>query len=112
MRRAALFPPYALFLRIVLSGPVEEPLAADAERCAAGLRQAIETALAGAGANPQELLFLEAAPAPVKRREGQYRYQLVRTKHTAAAIRAAYAFHDAQRRTGMSDIEINPGSMF
>ena len=51
-----------------------------------------------------------------RRREGQYRYQvlakLVRTKHTAAAIRAAYAFHDAQRRTGMSDIEINPGSMF
>lgn len=116
MRRAALFPPYALFLRIVLSGLAEEPLADDAELCAVGLRQAIETALAGAGANPQELLFLEATPAPVKRREGQYRYQvlakLVRTKHTAAAIRAAYAFHDAQRRTGMSDIEINPGSMF
>ena len=52
----------------------------------------------------------------MKRREGQYRYQvlakLARTKHTAAAIRAAYAFHDAQRHVGMSDIEINPGNMF
>lgn len=116
VRRAALFPPFALFLRVVLTGHDEAALAEDAERCAAGLRAAMEAALAEAGGTPRELLMLEAAPAPVKRREGLYRYQvlarLARTKHTAAAVRAAYAYHDAHRQAGMGDVEINPGNMF
>ena len=36
MRRAALFPPFALFLRIVLTGHDEAALAEDAARCAEG----------------------------------------------------------------------------
>ena len=115
MRRAALFPPFALFLRIVLTGHDEAALAEDAARCAQGLRQSIEDALVQAGGTAQELLLLDAAPAPVKRREGLYRYQvlarLARTKHTAAAVRAAYAYHDAHWKAGMGDVEINPGSM-
>ena len=31
---------------------------------------------------------------------------------TAAAIRAAYAFHDIHRRPGMGEIEVNPTNMF
>ena len=116
MRRSALFPPFGLFLRVVLSGHDEAALAEDAERCAAGLRAAIEAALTEAGTTLHELLMLEASPAPVKRREGLYRYQvlarLARTKNTAAAIRAAYAYHDAHRQAGMGDVEINPGNMF
>ena len=115
MRRAALFPPFALFLRIVLTGHDEAALAEDAARCAQGLRQSIEDALVQAGGTAQELLLLDASPAPVKRREGLYRYQvlarLARTKHTAAAVRAAYAYHDAHWKAGMGDVEINPGSM-
>lgn len=116
VRRSALFPPFGLFLRVVLSGHDEAALAEDAERCATGLRAAIEAALTEAGTTPRELLMLEASPAPVKRREGLYRYQvlarLARTKNTAAAIRAAYAYHDAHRQAGMGDVEINPGNMF
>ncbi len=115
-RRAALFPPYGLFLRVVLSGHEEAALAEDAELCAAGLREAVVAAIAAAGGSPHELLFLDASPAPVRRREGQYRYQvlakLARTKNTAAAVRAAYAYHDAHRKPGMGDVEVNPANMF
>ncbi len=115
-RRAALFPPYGLFLRTVLTGENEDILAEETNRIAAGLKEAVEAALAAAGATGPELLYLEASPAPIRRREGVYRYQvllkLARTKHTAAAIRAAYAFHDIHRRPGMSEIEVNPTNMF
>ena len=116
VRRGGLFPPYSLFLRVVLTGHDEVALAQDTERCAAGLKEAMEAALKAAGANPGELLFIDASPAPVRRREGLYRYQvlakLARTKHTAAAVRAAYGYQDAHRQPGMGDVEINPANMF
>jgi primosomal protein N' (replication factor Y) len=116
LRRAALFPPFSLFARILFTGGDEDRLYHMSEAFADGLKRAVEDALAMDGANQRELLFIFAAPAPVRRRQGQYRYQvllkLARTKHTAAALRAVYAYYDVRRTDEACGVEINPQDMF
>ncbi len=116
MRRAALFPPFSLFARVLFTGENEDDLFEMCEAFAAGLRTALHEALGKAGGDPCEVLFLFASPAPVRRRQGQYRYQvlakLARTKHTAAALGALYAYFDAHRTNEASGVEINPQDMF
>jgi primosomal protein N' (replication factor Y) len=116
LRRAALFPPFSLFARILFTGGDEDSLYHMSEAFADGLKRAVEDALTADGTNPRELLFLFAAPAPVRRRQGQYRYQvllkLARTKHTAAALRAVYAYYDVRRTDEACGVEINPQDMF
>lgn len=115
-RRAGLFPPFSVFVRIVFTGENENAVAEMNERFAAELQQRIYSALDNAGANRRELLFLIAAPAPMKKRQGLYRYEtlikLVRTKNTAAVIAAIYAAHSEKRRIEMGNVEINPADMF
>ena len=116
VRRAALFPPFSLFARVLFAGEDEDALYHISESFAAGLREAVKDALVSAGADPRELLFLFASPAPLKRKQGQYRYQvllkLARTKHTAAALAAIYAYYDERRPNEASGVEINPQDMF
>jgi primosomal protein N' len=63
-----------------------------------------------------ELLYLNAAPAPIRWKQGMYRYQvlakLLRTRHTADALRAVYAYADAHRDAEFVSLEINPSDMF
>lgn len=116
LRRAALFPPFSLFVRVLFTGEDEDALYRMSEAFAAGLGEALAGALKADGADPRELLFLFASPAPVRRRQGQYRYQvlgkLARTKHTVAALRAIYGYYDANRTGEASGVEINPQDMF
>jgi len=116
VRRAALFPPFSLFARVLFAGEDEDALYHISESFAAGLREAVKDALVSAGTDPRELLFLFASPAPLKRKQGQYRYQvllkLARTKHTAAALAAIYAYYDERRPNEASGVEINPQDMF
>ncbi len=116
LRRGALFPPFSLFARILFTGGDENNLYRMSEAFAAGLKGALTDALAAEGANPHELLFLLASPSPVRRKQGQYRYQvlmkLARTKHTTAALRALYAYYDDHRTDETCGVEINPQDMF
>ena len=115
-RRLFLFPPYAVFLRALFIGPQEGQLQARSAEFARGIGAEIRAALEKAGGDSRALLFCEAGPAPVRRREGLYRYQailkLARTAQTGAAMRAAYAYAALQRGDGFGTLEVNPGDMF
>lgn len=115
-RRAALFPPFALFVRIVFSGRDDGATLALSDEFSEGLRSAVLSALKETGGDERELMFLFSAPAPIRKKQGLYRSEtlmkLLRTKHTASAIRAVYAYYDARRPEGSGGVEINPGDMF
>lgn len=116
LRRAALFPPFSVFVRIIFLGENEDALFDLSESCTQGLRRAVEDALHACGGDARELLFALASSAPVKRRQGKFRYQtllkLARTKHTAYAIRAIYEWYDAHKTDEAAGVEINPTDMF
>lgn len=113
-RRAALFPPFTLFVRALFTGLEEAPLHADGERFAIGLEQAVLAALGEEYA--QELLILHASEAPIYKKQGVYRYQvlikLLRTKRTAAALQAVYSYTGEHRGERFATLEINPGDLF
>ncbi len=113
-RRAALFPPFSLFVRALFTGLEEIPLRADGERFAAGLEKAVLAALGEEHA--RELLILRASEAPIYKKQGVFRYQvlikLLRTQHTAAALQAIYAYANEHRGERFATLEINPGDLF
>ncbi|NCB30478.1 MAG: primosomal protein N' [Clostridia bacterium] len=115
-RRASLFPPYAFFIRALFVGPEEESLAARCTAFLKGIREAVEDALQEAGGEASALLFWGAGPAPIRRKQGLYRYQtllkLARTAEAGAALRAAYVYAAAHRGEGFGTLEINPTDMF
>ncbi len=112
-RRKALFPPYSLFVRILFSGTDEEVLEQAVTRYAelmkAQLTQCIGPELA------KSLLLYDVSYAPIKRKQGLYRYQilvkLLRTKTTAETIRCIYAFAQEHRNELFAMVEINPQDM-
>jgi len=114
-RRQALFPPFGLFLRVLFCHSEEGPLKEAAERFAKGLREAVEEALCAQGAG-RELIFMVCSEAPIRRKQGLYRYhvlaKLVRTAHTPKAVQAAYAYANDHRSEYFSSIELNPTDMF
>lgn len=115
-RRAALFPPYALFVRVLFTHEDQAPLCEAEERFAQGLKDAILQALKAQGADERELLFMVWGEAPIKRIDGKYRRQIVlklaRTKHTPKAVDAIYSYSNAHRSEYFCSLELNPGDMF
>ena len=113
-RRKALFPPYSLFLRILFSDPDEDVLQDTGDRYAAALEAEIRALLGPDGT--QDLLLMTASPAPIRRKQGNYRYQilikLLRTKRTSSVIRLVYAFAAAHRNELFALLEVNPQDMF
>lgn len=113
-RRKALFPPYSLFLRILFSGPDEDALQDAGDRYATALETEIRALLGQEEA--QDLLLMTASPAPIRRKQGNYRYQilikLLRTKRTSSVIRLVYAFAAAHRNELLALLEVNPQDMF
>ena len=59
---------------------------------------------------------MTASPAPIRRKQGNYRYQilikLLRTKRTSSVIRLVYAFAAAHRNELFALLEVNPQDMF
>jgi len=111
-RRAALFPPFSLFVRALFTGNDEGSLQSDGVRFARGLEEAVRRAL---GAYEGELLYLSAGPAPIYKKQGVYRFavllKLLRTGHTATALAAVYAYTDEHRGERFATLEINPGDL-
>ena len=113
-RKKALFPPFTLFLRVLFSGADEAALEEAGGRYAEMLRAALDAALGGAG--KADLLLYCASFAPIRRKQGVYRYQilmkLLRTARTAEVLRTVYAFAEEHRSELFAMIEINPQDMF
>ena len=115
-RRASLFPPYSAFIRVLICTE-EERLAEElSEQYANGIREIVENTLKSRGAKSSEVLLIMASPAPVKRRQGIYRYQVLmrfaRTRNTPALVEAIYDYALSNRREEISFPEINPMDMF
>lgn len=113
-RRKAIFPPYSMFLRILFSGPDIDALAILGEQYRAGLEEALHQA-AGDEKIP-DILMLVSSPAPIKRKQGVFRYQilikLLRTKRTGALVHAVYRYINAHANEQFAVLEINPQDMF
>ncbi|MBQ1893633.1 MAG: primosomal protein N' [Clostridia bacterium] len=111
-RLRTLFPPFSVFVRALFESENEkhaaENAAAFAEKAGAALSDALKE-------NDKEILFISNGPAPIKRRENEYRYsviiKLARTKHTSSAINALWKLADGFRVDGFRGIEINPNDM-
>ncbi len=116
MRRNGMFPPFAVFARVLFLGENVEQLYAASEKCAQELRPAITDAIIQNGGDARELLMLYASPAPVARRQGLFRYQvlikLARTKSTQTALDAIYSSIKERSNDYRINIEINPQNLF
>ncbi len=112
-RQKALFPPFSLFLRVLFTGPDEKQVFTSGEDCGKALEAEIR-ALLGRDAD-RDLLMISASPAPVKRKNRDYRYQvlvkLLRTENTARVIRFVYEFMRERRNEAFACVEINPQDM-
>ena len=115
IRKASLFPPYSLFVRALFVHSDPAPLAEAANSFADGLYKTILDSLNQQGANDRELLFMTCGEAPIKRKQGQYRRQIVlklaRTKHTPKVIDALYSYANDHRSEYFYSLELNPNDM-
>jgi primosomal protein N' (replication factor Y) len=112
-RRKGVFPPYSLFIRVLFVGTDEAMLASQTRSFAEGLESALQKSLGEEG--KKALLLYCASEAPIRRLQGQYRYQvlikLLRTKETPEAIRTVYDFADHHRNDLFALVEVNPQDM-
>ena len=113
-RKKCLYPPFSLFIRLLLSSEEEKVLIERGKEYAKALEAELKTALGAEGKD--DLLLLLASPAPIARIAGMNRYQilvkLLRTKRLPQALHAVYGFETAHRGDGFLKIEINPQDMF
>ena len=113
-RKKCLYPPFSLFIRLLLSGENEDALIERGKEYAKALEADLRSALGEDGQG--DLLLLLAAPAPIARIAGQSRYQilvkLLLTKRLPQALHAVYDFETSHREDGFLKIEINPQDMF
>lgn len=113
-RMRTLFPPFAVFARSMFIGPDEELASRASIRFAESVTLRLLEVYRSLNAE-KELLFVIPGAAPLKRRNNEFRYsvilKLVRTKHTAAAINALYAFSDEFNDPYYKGTEINPTEM-
>ncbi|MDO4564645.1 MAG: primosomal protein N' [Clostridia bacterium] len=113
-RRKCLYPPFSIFVRLLFSGEDEQRMN---EFCSSFARLLEEALLEDErGAPAPRLLLLSAAPAPVARILGRFRYQIVlkllRTKDVASSLSIIYKLCGEKCGDLPPNIEINPQDMF
>lgn len=113
-RLKTLFPPFSVFARALFECADESAAADAAGAFAARAEAAVLEALKADNAE-NELLFAAFGPAPIRKREGLFRYaviiKLARTPHTSSAVRALWREADAFNAEGFRGVEINPTDM-
>ncbi len=113
-RLHTLFPPFSVFARALFTSKSEDEAAEAAGRFSEGVTQRILGVLTDFSAQ-DELIFVMPGAAPIRKREGEYRYaviiKLARTAHTAKAIEAIYAYANEKPEDALRSIEINPQDM-
>ncbi len=112
-RKKALFPPFSLFVRILFTGLDEDALAKAGGDYAEKLDETLHGAL-GEHYKGTVLLFC-ASPAPIRRKQGNYRFQvlikLLRSRYTPETIRLLYDFAAEHRNDLFAMVEVNPQDM-
>ena len=113
-RMQTLFPPFALFIRALFVSEDEQAASDSAERFCSGVTEKLLGCLKREFAE-SELIFVIPGAAPIRKRDGEYRYcvmiKLVRTAHTAKAVNAFYEFADGFNEECYKGSEINPQEM-
>lgn len=112
-RKKAIFPPFSLFIRILFSSDDEAALATGVSAYAEQLKLALDERLGKEG--EKDILLYSASPAPIKRKQRAYRYQilikLLRTARLSSAIQTIYAFAADHRDELFAMVEVNPQDM-
>ncbi|HWP21890.1 MAG TPA: primosomal protein N' [Candidatus Cryosericum sp.] len=112
-RKKAVFPPFSLFIRILFSGEDEAALQQSVTQYAEELQKALSERL-GEHAE-KDILLYSASPAPIKRKQCEYRYQilikLLRTARLSDAIQTIYTFAGDHRSELFAMVEVNPQDM-
>lgn len=112
-RKKAIFPPFSLFVRILFSGDDERSLQTGVDAYAEQLKHALGDCLGAEGEH--DILLYSASPAPIKRKQRAYRYQilikLLRTARLSRAIQTIYTFAADHRGELYPMVEVNPQDM-
>jgi primosomal protein N' (replication factor Y) len=112
-RKKAVFPPFSLFVRILFSSDDESQLISVVSSYAEELKAALDERLGQDGA--RDILLYSASPAPVRRKQRAYRYQilikLLRTARLSDAIQTIYTFAADHRSELFAMVEVNPQDM-
>lgn len=108
-RELCELPPFATFIRVMLEGESEEPLAQATQACKEEITAALHQAADGA---QNDVLYVMASPAPIKLINKRYRYMvLIKLKNgenIKAHIKAAQSY--AAQRPELR-LELNPQNM-
>ena len=112
-RKKAVFPPFSLFVRILFSSDDEATLHTGVSAYAEQLKRALDERLGKEG--EKDILLYSASPAPIKRKQRAYRYQilikLLRTARLSSAIQTIYTFAADHRNELFAMVEVNPQDM-
>ena len=102
-------------MRILFTSADEHDAAVMADKFAEGVKREVEAAILENGGDARELLSIIAENAPIHRKQGVFRQQVVikfaRTKRLTVIINAIYEYHGKNRRNEMGAVEINPTDM-
>lgn len=113
-RLHTLFPPFSVFVRALFVSRSEADAAEAAGRFSSGVTETLLASLKKHDAE-NELIFVMPGAAPIRKRDGEYRYaviiKLARTAHTAEAIEAVYAYAFEKPEECARGIEVNPQDM-
>lgn len=115
-RLKTLFPPFSVFARALFECRDEKQAGELADAFASEAERVIRTALAKHSEQAQdELLFISSGPAPIRRREGLFRYaviiKLARTPRVSSAVTALWQLADGYNIDGFRGVEINPNDL-
>ena len=112
-RKKAIFPPFSLFIRCLFSSDDEAQLSQSVSAYAAALKAVLDERLGKEG--ERDILLYSASPAPIKRKQRAYRYQilikLLRTARLSDVIQTIYAFAADHRNELFAMVEVNPQDM-
>lgn len=113
-RLRTLFPPFSVIIKVLFTSVDESIAERDAEQFSHEMSERI-TALLDRIDAAKELLLIASGAAPMRRRNGEYRFaviiKLLRSSHTAAAVDLIYAFADSCTLSSLKSVEINPQDM-
>ena len=113
-RMHTLFPPFSFFVRSMFVSRSESAASKSAERFAETVSERLLAALSPIGAEKELLLIMNGA-APIKRRDGEYRYaviiKLLRSVHSSMALDIIFSAADEIDSECYRGTEVNPQDM-
>ena len=105
LRAALMFPPFALIVRVMVTG-------AENDAALSALREVYEKLQRLYAAYPEEFLFFNRMHAPIRRIQGKYRYQVLMRLSSARFLREIYdAAAAVTRRDALVYVEENPSNL-